>query len=262
MRKLIYPLIAILFLAACRSDAELATLTAIAPVSTPVATEQVSTPTDVPLTSETPAREVATWTPEPSTWDTSCLPPGVTPMNPNPCLSQSPSGLPYMTSVIVEPNGNWGDDLTEVVYRDGKFTIDLPGFAGFAGIYLDGLELISGRCYAFNFQGAIDLRDVPAAEAVSNFSAIVRIYKDDGSIVELHPHGMTVWDDEIQDYRYSGQRDFFWGIYSNDPHPTIGIAVGINSVWATARPGNNFTIDAVIFRPTSNAGLCAGVSGF
>lgn len=83
MRKLIYLIILILFLAACRSDAELATLTAIAGDLTPVASEQAATHTAAP---ETPTREVATWTPETPPEVYAPIFDGFVPLNNNPYL--------------------------------------------------------------------------------------------------------------------------------------------------------------------------------
>ncbi len=271
VRKFVVLALSLLLLSACGSYSDCATLTAVAGDLTPVASEQ-ATYTQSPNASVTPTQETATWTPEPTptdettVWDTSCVPAGVFPMNANPCLAPDPqSDEPYMVDFIITPNANWWGRSTVIEWREGQWEIDLrgvAGFAGFAGVYIPGMELDSGRCYGLNFTGHSDLRDMIPEDVDGNISAQVRIHKDDGTVVTLHEQSMYVWVEELQDYRFTGERDFFWAIYSNDPRPVIGIEVGINVVWATTKPGNHFGLDAVIFQPMENAGHCAGISGF
>lgn len=136
MRKLIYLIILILFLAACRSDAELATLTAIAGDLTPVASEQVVTDTPVLVTLTTPTQEIATWTPEPTETPEIYAPAfdGFVPLNDNPYLDNVTIRY-YRRSVV--------DGWTAVAVPEGYTHFWMTGNAdGGNNPELDGATII------------------------------------------------------------------------------------------------------------------------
>lgn len=269
MRKLSYLLILCsLILGACLGESDYATQTAVAGDLTPVTTQEVGMDTAIPFETVTPTQEAATWTPEPIDepgWDTSCLPEGVATMNLNPCLEPDPqNGEPYEVAFAITPNRNWWGRITEIAWRNDRWEIDLhggSGFAGFAGFRITDLELVSGYCYGLNLPGFIDLRDMLPEDEDGNVTAQLRIHKSDGTVITLNEHSMRVWDDSLGDYTFTGQRDFFWAFYSNDADPVIDIEVGINIIWASTKPGNNFAVDGLFVQRMFD-GSCVNTSGF
>ena len=202
-----------------------------------------------------------------ATWTGDCVPAGIFPMNRNPCLKPDPriTEADDMTFEII-PNGNWGETLGGFDYVGDQMVMDLHGGEGFAGemlVTVHGLELVSGRCYVANFNGRLDLRDVDITLGRDNFQAVARILKDDGTVVELPSQTVLRGDPEVTGpANITGDRDFFWGFYSNDPRPTIALQVGIREIWAEAHHGNSFWIEAIYVYLTDDNAHCAGGAGF
>ena len=216
----------------------------------------VTLPTNTPgVTDPTPTQETPAPTDIPPVWDTSCLPPGVFPINPNPCPTYTLAPMVFFS----RPNGNWESYNTGYNCETGQCVIDLTGafgFAGNAGVVLHNLVLLDGHTYAINFNGNLDLRD---GDAPDNYAAQLRVYRDDGSIVQLRDHGVVMFVPGAG-YTYSGDRDFFWCIAPHEDM-TVAVEASIRLVWAKAHAGNNFAIEAVYVYPVDNINVCGEITG-
>lgn len=208
----------------------------------------------------TPTMEVWEATPTP-TWDVSCLPDGIVPINTNPCLVPKPgTSHPYDIEWVIAPNGMWGSYTTYPEWVAGHWVWHLAGnegerFAGFIGLRIHNLVLKAGQCYAANFDGVLDLRDVPNSE-LTDITAVAFIHTDNGGEpIPLNKHAVFYKDG--LNFVVDESPGWFWAFWSMTD-TVIVFEAGINENHANARPGNIFSPAAIYIHPVTDPGLCSG----
>jgi hypothetical protein len=207
----------------------------------------VVTPTPAP--DATPTREV---------WDYDCLPPGIAPIHQSPCPGPQPLVDVELFSESAPERWEFPMSIAYNADADAYF-IDLANGAGFAGVRIHGLELESGRCYVIQLTGESNLLGTAYFEGLSNYAAFARVGKSNGEVIDLG--GKDLKRTVEGEATLTAPQDWFWGLYSNDPHPTVYVDVGILALYPVASAGNYVRIDAAyVYRTTDNA-HCTGISG-
>jgi hypothetical protein len=214
----------------------------------------IVTPTPAP--DPTPTREV---------WDYDCLPEGIAPIHQSPCPDAPPlvdvELFTESAQTFFDDPNRWASPMM-IAYNataDAYF-IDLDNGAGFSGVRIHGLELESGRCYVVQLTGESNLNGVGYFDGLSNFAAIVRVHTSSGEVIRLgqtHTFKRTIDGENT----LTAPQDWFWGLYSNAPTPTLVVDVGILAQYAIAKPGNYVRIDAAYVYRTNDNGHCAGIPG-
>ena len=195
-------------------------------------------------------------TPTQEVWAGDCLPAGVYPIHQGACPQEPQPADITLLSIPAPERWEFGMPID---YSDGSYWVDLNNGAGFAGVRIEGLELISGYCYVIQLTGASDLIGVPYFEGLVNYAAVARVGKSNSAVVTLPSHSLVRHIDGKD--TLTAEQDWFWGLYSNDPQPTVYVEVGIAATWAIAKPGNHVRIDAAYVYRTNDNGNCAGIPG-
>lgn len=205
------------------------------------------------IVTPTPAPEP---TPTQETWGGACLSTGVVPIHPGAC-PENPQHADIELIAIPAPE-RWDYPMT-IDYLDGSYWVSLSNGAGFTGVRIHGLELESGRCYVVQLIGASDLIGTPYFSGLENYAVSVNVHKSNGETVALHSQSFKRTIDGKD--TLTADQDWFWGLYSNDPYPTVVVDVGVIGLYPVAQPGNHLRIDAAYVYRTSDNGHCAGVPG-
>lgn len=215
-----------------------------------VACSPVVAPT---LEDPTPTREV---------WSVSCLPPEVFPLNSNPCLSYpqvvslapgTSQEYPRDFVVAMRPNPQGQNRFTDIVAVEEGYEIAMGSFDGVVAFQMHGIELAVNTLYAVNMDAYADFRDAPFWQGADSLRIVARIYTDNGEIIPLNIHSMVVG--EAADATLSGIRPVHWTYCSDEP-VTVVIEAGVEQIWAIARVGNFFRIEALYVHPIGQVVRC------
>ena len=248
MRKLIYLFALLLVMAACRSDSELATLTAIAPDLTPVTTEQVVTHTPVSEPLTTPTQEVAIWTVEPTEAPESYRPEfdGFAPLNDNPDLDNvvvqqfRRSVLDGWTAVAV-PEGYthfWmtgnagggnnpeqdGATIIPVIERQQGLVFDIGGRAAKSGYAID-----------VEITGITQTNSQPVCVFIQWFGAYA-VEDEDGFADNNRGRQEALWVRSFDD-ALSANIEPYWTLYATS-NGIYTITMYVDMRYATAAPNH------------------------
>ena len=193
-------------------------------------------------------------------WSTDCLPPGVFPLNPNPCPvnyetvhwdANSSQEIPEGMALNIELITNGATRVPDIRYVSGAMRLYTYFFAGRAGVQVHGLQLDANHCYTFNMPVRLNFL---GASNYDNFSLYSHVYTDRGSDFDLNVHKLIVVEGNTAILTGDNPR-IFWAFMPADDM-TIVWEVGYEAAWATAGGGNYLDFLAFYVQRQDNTQLC------